>query len=500
VKTYAIPDAVEFSGEWHLPGATEGLRISGQLTWKEARATLTLHDSFSKPQGAIYGSEKIEYPAIYGQSTNSELISVLQGHRSRFSLNFGSAGVREPETVTSSWVVVGAHVTRDATYQELRVRIPGLELWIGHRGATRSISDRTADRSFTVVYTIKGTPEEITNVPGAALELGWGIDRQFSGDLLSHINVSSSAWLRIKPDEPKPLDDLFAEMGKAITLLSFLSGSPMAPDRVTAKLAEVDCSVQVLIGLRASKRCTYTQSSDFFLLRASMGADLGEILARWYALYDQIAMPSQLALAVLSSDDLWLHVEFLSLMQALEGLHRALLPGHYVSEEEYGPIAAALTAAIPSSTRPDHRDSLKSRIRYGNQHSLRRRLDALVSQVNLPIRQMILGRDGTVPRSWTDTRNFYTHWDETLRSSTLEGLEMHRACVRMKLLLRVLYLKLVGISDESILSSLRGTCAESQYLLQLNAADHRERNPGSTEGVIATVQIKDARSPNPSSA
>lgn len=120
-------------------------------------------------------------------------------------------------------------------------------------------------------------------------------------------------------------------------------------------------------------------------------------------------MPSQLALSVLSSDNLWLHVEFLSLMQALEGFHRATMPGLYTSEAEYEPVKQALNYAIPKVIGPDHKEALKSRIRYGNEVSLRKRVDALVGRLDLPVRKHILGGDGSVPRSWVVTRNYYTH-------------------------------------------------------------------------------------------
>jgi ApeA N-terminal domain 1 len=66
-------------------------------------------------------------------------------------------------------------------------------------------------------------------------------------------------------------------------------------------------------------------------------------------------------------------------------------------------------------------------------------------------------------RAWIDTRNYYTHWDEAERGSVLDGVEMHRAGVRMKHLLRALYLYLVWIPQEAILAALRNqVCNENR--------------------------------------
>lgn len=76
-------------------------------------------------------------------------------------------------------------------------------------------------------------------------------------------------------------------------------------------------------------------------------------------------MPSQFALGVLASEKLWPHVEFLSLMQALVGFHRGLFDGNYMDENRYELVKKALGDAIPTGLVSDHKDALRSRIRYG---------------------------------------------------------------------------------------------------------------------------------------
>jgi hypothetical protein len=187
-------------------------------------------------------------------------------------------------------------------------------------------------------------------------------------------------------------------------------------------------------------------------------------------------------------------------MQALEGLHRSIESGLYVSEDSYRPIEEELVRAIPKNVKSDHRDSLKSRIKYGNEISLSKRLDALTDRLSVPIRKLILGGNGVIPRSWVDTRNYYTHWDEALRPRTLDGIAMHRASTRMRTLLRVLYLQLVGVPDSAIIQALRNGCDESQYLTQLNAAEHRSQHPYSEAGALMRIDVGDAQSPSASSA
>lgn len=492
---HVIPDSVDFVGEWCLPAEKESSeQIPGTLSWSSGKATLQLNDTFTPLRGSIFGNEEHRYQAIHGTTTNN-IVSVLRALRTGAQINIGQAGFRESERLISSLVIVGAHVTPQTRYSEIRFRIPGLQIWLCRSGIQRTIIPKTENSPAGVIYQIDGLSEEATSIPSLDMELGWGIDRSFSGDLITDITVKTSACLRIKPNQPQDVDWFLTQLSKVSTLLAFISGSPMAPDHVSAIVADTRQDVEILVALREAKYCTLSRDRDFFMLRPAMGNDMANVFNRWFEIYDSIAMPSQLALSVLSSEKLWLHVEFLSLMQALEGFHRATTPGLYVSEEQYVPIHQALSNAIPKYVAPDHRDALKARIKYGNEISLRKRLHALVSRLEISLRSRILGGNGSMPSSWVTTRNYYTHWDDASRASILDGPGMHRASTRMKTLLRALYLDLAGVPQSAIEKSLGNTCKESQYLIQLNSAEMREKNPNSEYGLMMHVGVKNTEPP-----
>lgn len=484
---YPITEAVEFIGDWFLPNSESPKKIAGTLTWLAQRASLDLHDAFTPIHGTVYGDEFQSYPVVYGTTINSKFITMLEATGGAKGFSFGPAGINQTEKVASNLVIVGGHVTSDTLYSEIRVRIPGLQIWIGRSGIQQSFLPKTEHSANRMIYQIDSLPEETMVVPSLPATLGWGIDRRFLGDLLSEISVMSTASLRIQPEQPKNLDWYFEQLGKVTTLLAFMAGSPMSPDHITAKVADSNLEVEVLVALRDAKYCEYKSVNNFYMLRNDMGADLGAVIMKWFEVYDNFSAPSQLALSVLNSKDLWLHVEFLTLMQALEGFHRASMPGLYTSKLDYEAIRQTLSNAIPNTVAPDHKDALKARINYGNEISLRKRLDALVKRLPIELRQHLLGNDGSVPKNWVDTRNYYTHWDETSRDTVLDGIGMHRAGVRMKHLLRALYLDLVGIPHSAIIKSLGNACDESQYLIQLNGIAHRKKNPGSQAGAIMHI-------------
>ena len=175
-------------------------------------------------------------------------------------------------------------------------------------------------------------------------------------------------------------------------------------------------------------------------------------------------------------------------MQAMEGFHRGLLEGTYMSAADYEAVKTTLDDALPRSLAPDHKDALRSRIRYGNEISLRKRLDTLASRLSGPIRLVIFGSAGNIPRQWIDTRNYYTRTGtKNLEKNVLDGQGMYYANVRLKHFVRALYLDLMGIPQAAILAALANCSDPSQHLIQINAIERRAANPNDTSGAIMRV-------------
>ena len=134
------------------------------------------------------------------------------------------------------------------------------------------------------------------------------------------------------------------------------------------------------------------------------------------------------------------------------------------------------------------------------QISLRKRLDELVAMLPEKLRQLLVGGSGSIPRSWIDTRNYYTHWDSDLLPNVLEGQDMYFANVRMRHLLRALYINLMEVPPEATTSCLSNTSGPSQQLLQLNLIDHKKLYPSDRAGVVLTITEKSSGTDDPQSS
>jgi hypothetical protein len=460
----------------------------------KSKATLVLHDSFTPLRSGPLVQSSQAQPVIHGITTNGSAVSVLEALCTGATMAFGGAAFRRPESFVSSLVIVGAHVNSQTRFLRLRARIPGLPTWLGESGVKQIITSPTPEHPDTVIdYRIGRNAVQGVEVPNIHATLGWGVGWSTSGSVLTTVTITSFGYLEITPDQPQTLDWYFEQLGKATTLLAFLAGAPMKADEVSAKVAEAQAEVSVLVGWNNPGYCAYSNPHEFFMPRWAMGAPLDAVFQQWFDLYPSVAMPSQLALSVLSSDGPWMHVQFLLLMQALEGFHRAVADGTYMPPDAYESVCHTLTTAIPPSVKSSHRDALKSKIKYGNELSLRKRLNDLAGRLDAPLRTRIFGGTGAVPRKWIATRNYYTHWDEASRNDALDTSGMYFASVRLRHFLRALYLDFVGIPQAAITNALDGTNAESQHLIQLN---HPTATFGQVEVRPSTAAEPKADKPN----
>jgi hypothetical protein len=135
---------------------------------------LELHGALTPLRGLIFSNAEHSYAAIHGITTQCQHVTVLDALKLGSPMNFGAAGVRETERVSSGWVVVGAHVTPQSLYTQIEARIPGLPMWLEHTGGGRSMRPKTENSPAAVIYEFGGVPEEKYEIPALPGDPGLG--------------------------------------------------------------------------------------------------------------------------------------------------------------------------------------------------------------------------------------------------------------------------------------------------------------------------------------
>lgn len=135
-------------------------------------------------------------------------------------------------------------------------------------------------------------------------------------------------------------------------------------------------------------------------------------------------------------------------MQALESFHRVKMGGKYLSNEAWQPYRTALAEKISSELDADHKESLKSRIKYGNEFSLRKRVGELLETLDEKVSSSLSPTDKYFTADLVDTRNYLTHYDDELKGVALKNADLYWVNQRLRVLITILLLKEIGIREE----------------------------------------------------
>jgi hypothetical protein len=429
MPNHDMREPFEILGKWFLPDATDR-QVAGRLSYRLEDIEVELMDALRPMQsGPILPAGLDTYPVVHGVTREQEAVSLFRCRQIGYSLNFASGGFGKPEKLWSHLAVVGAHLTEQQLYPELRCRIPGLQVWLSTR--IIEIVQDAADIAFRV-----------KNIPPTTVAL-LAIDAELDFKLTalglpahSTATIVASGWLHIRPREPKMLSWFLDQLWKATGLLALLAACPMPPDCIELKTPTDGFVLSVLLPRHGVKYCKYTEHHDFFVNRTRLGDNLSGVMVSWFDQFPRVELPANLALSTMASDDLWPHVRFLSLMQALEGLHRALFPGTYTT--------------------------------------LRKRLNELAELLSVSLRSQILGSN-EFPQSWVNTRHYYSHWDEGLRENILSKEAMYDVSIRLTGFLLTLYLHRAGVPVTTLEGAFGGKSAAARQAKQQNEKRDAER-------------------------
>jgi len=481
---YPLNEPYDVTAEWYLPDHPERT-ITGELHYTPGQISLELQDTFAPLEGAIYGNETVSFSRICGQTRSGELFTLINPFRLGTSIKIGGGRLVQPDRFSASMLIVGALTDDNPIVANVSCRVPGLAVWLSR--PTIDATYEPADDALTMTFRVASLPAENFRIPALSANLAFNVSSMAKPDGFS-LNVTTIGYWRLVPDTPQPLSWYLRHIPAMTAFLSLCAGVTMSPDCITLSGEERNERPSLLVRRPADKYCTITDLRFFFLARETFATQFEKCLVRWFELYPTIETTNALAMSILASDQLWPHVEFLSLMQALEGFHRVQYDGHYMPKDDYTAVADTLVQAIPADVSPDHRASLKSRIRYGNEISLAKRLTLLCESLGEPLRNMLYGNSAKLLRRWIDTRNYYTHWDESLRDQILDGQNLVYAIARLRSLLRVLYLDAIGVPQQAIFQGLTGTSTEAQFLIQIRGIERRAANPEDATGAIMFIQ------------
>ena len=169
------------------------------------------------------------------------------------------------------------------------------------------------------------------------------------------------------------------------------------------------------------------------------------IINSWLNAYDKIEPSLNLYFSVSTGGQKYVESKFLALAQGLETYHRRTSDESRMKRNEFKKLTETLIDKCPK----EHQDLLSEKLKYWNELSLRQRLKKIVE----PFKEFIGNRKNRdrLIGNIVDTRNYLTHYDESLKGKAIIGEELWSLYRKMEALFQLIFLyKVLDFTKEEV--------------------------------------------------
>jgi ApeA N-terminal domain 1 len=457
MREYDLTTSFSRSGVFQNPEA-EADSVEGQLAFEpSASLSATLYRGFARPPWNYSPvGEKNEF--LLGKLVNGDLVTLLDSFVTNCEMGAGASG---PTTLCVNGVLIGAHA-HDLSLPAIsciHLRFSSGECWASeHPFKLEPIV--TADGEINQQFAYKSGLLLDTTVqePSMRFQIVPGLYTSFT---LSEASLSHSSRWRIRPTTPVTLETARALAWRCQMLFSLLVGRGMpvrecsyeiAPD--TWQTSSPDMRAHALYVQRVKDTKESIFSAEMVLPFPSCKDYFPQLVSNWFKLSARATSAVNIFFSTLASPPPVQDLRVLVFMQAIEALHRASWPGTYLAQDRYDAMLPNMLALIPDDLDPSHRQALKSRLKFGNEYSLRKRLSEIMKLLPSKVSETLTqNAPGFIDRV-VATRNYLTHYDESSSENVYRDRQLYFVAERLKWLFISVVLTLLEVPSDRIETAL----------------------------------------------
>jgi hypothetical protein len=178
----------------------------------------------------------------------------------------------------------------------------------------------------------------------------------------------------------------------------------------------------------------------------------GHYFARFVEKRNRLSPVCDFYFSTMYNKQMYLHQRFLAVAHAVEAYHRAFIGGKYQADSKYEQgVEKILWQAIPGDIEPDFRASLKNKLKYLHEYSLRKRIQDICGMFG-NLLTPFFGDASDFAGEVAELRNSLTHPTPTAEEAPV--LKKHQVLFvkaeQLSLLLELCFLREMEFSDEAI--------------------------------------------------
>jgi len=444
------------NGIWWLPDKVQE-KISGTLSFNPREGSeLELIGSFKDFRDF---SDLANHEIILGITSKGQKVTLYKCLESNFNVSIpGFAS----STYHISVVFIGHHFSKkeDIQFDCISVNYSNLEEWVRISGFEISMEFR--DNKYLTKETVIYTFPEVIEADLGDFKISFNYSFNQSGDRIRTINLEQTTFIEVKHHKARHFEDLLdTALYNIQNFLCLAMGKPTFPLilRGTNSLLKEDIGegkdkhkkIEIYYGIRNfPENIKALRTFDMCFTFADIKDKFNFYLKNWFKKSTHLQPIYDLYFGTLNNSSMYLQHRFLSLAQALESYHRSVFDGKYVTEDDYKVLYELFTESIPKDLEIDFKKSLKDKMKYLNEFSLRKRIKHVMSEYKNLVTMIIDDAEQQFIEDIVNTRNYLTHYDKDLELKAKEGKELYNLTEKIKYILEICFLREIGMSDESI--------------------------------------------------
>ena len=452
-----IKNEIKRSGDFWLPSAPEK-KIPGTLNISDGGKieleVVGLFDETVEGQNSAI-SDSGEFERIVGNIEKHGLVT-LDGCFYKHWHPF-SDGISKSLLHVSKALFGIAYDDKDSLlFNTLKFSVEGIDEWVGLSGIN---VDHQSEKPTAI---IKYSPLEevslnLNNGMKLLITFSWTPPRF---PHITEAKITQKTYFKLVSQQERPLEDFISIVHKVTTFLCFAIDKTVCINQITAtsntscrniNTGESEPAPPILLyyeSLPYTKEAPKVEWYHMLFRYPEIKAKAEEIINNWLKAYDKFEPALNLYFGVTTGGLRYLDAKVLALAQGLESYHRRTSNKTRMDKSKFESLRQTLNDQCPE----EHRKWLSEKLKYGNELSLRQRLQKIIE----PLKEFMEDKNqrNKLIGIIVDTRNYLTHYDKSLKTRAASGDKLIHLYLKMEAIFQLCILQELGFTQTEIKSVL----------------------------------------------
>lgn len=417
-------------GLWYLP-SNPSERLTGTLTVEEDNVCkLKMAHNFN----GLSGIGVNELPIIHGVLSNGKEVTLVNSIKTNEQWGFPGFPV---SIWTCSLAVIGGlyNEVNDIAISEIKATYESLNLWLNKK----PFEINAIPSSYELFMHYK--MPDVIKIEDTNFNIEFTYKMNSSGNLYSKFEVNQTEFVKFlfkKSVNYRKAIDVVDDFSNFLTLCI---GKSIVCENLLAKDIH---GKDITLLLRTQKVNSETVKEHEIIIKFSYIEDSFETCIQTWSAKKELLEPIIHYFVEAHEKGFHVPMSFLKVVQAIEAFSRRMRNNKIWSDKEFEEMIERITLQVQDE---DDKKLISGII--SNEPRLRQRLNEILSEVN-DIFEIPSKKRSSYIYKIVNTRNYFTHFDESLKDKILDVNTMYYIANYLKLVLRVLLLRELGINNDLI--------------------------------------------------